>query len=517
MTGFPRNFTIPAAGVVTLALPRAAELSGADNIEAKGIHVTASANVAVYGTTRMDYTTDTFLGLPTKCLGTEYLISSYKNVFDGIPVLNGTQFAIVAVANGTDVTIVPNSAVGAHLANQPYLIKLNRGETYQLRNEAGQPADLTGTQVLSTKPIGVFGSHRCANVQSLSQFFCDTVVEELLPVASWGSSFFVVPLATRKSDTVRVLSAANNNLVTVATTSGSQSFTLQRATYKDLVLDQPTRISCREASAVMQFANSSDADHVTDADPFMAMIQPSNTWLSESRICTPAAIDFEDNYINLIATSQAFLDNTLINGTLVAAWPAADINKGLLPSGAVFARIRLKPATAYFIDGRSPLGLTAYGFSEYDSYGYPGGMRFTDTSPPIILCPQQVTLNCQSVAGAADCVAAVPDLTLKADFFDDCTPEGQLVVTQTPKAGEFRPPGLITVVITATDAKGNKAQCTVTLIVDSKWTQQQFGPTIASNPALEATVWGAAADPDQDGCPTLWKRPWAATPTGRHL
>jgi hypothetical protein len=249
----------------------------------------------------------------------------------------------------------------------------------------------------------------------------------------------------------------------------------------------------------MQFANSSDADHITDADPFMAMIQPSTTWLTEYRICTPAETDFAENYINLIATSQALLDSTLINGTLVAAWNPADINKGLLPSGPVFARIRLKPATAYFIDGRSPLGLTAYGFSEYDSYGYPGGMRFTDTSPPIITCPEQVAISCNSVAGAVACVAPAPDLTLKADFFDDCTPEGHLVITQTPKAGELLQPGTYPVTITAADAKGNKAQCVVTLIVEPKWTQQQFGAVVIANPALEATVWGANADPDQDG------------------
>jgi hypothetical protein len=131
------------------------------------------------------------------------------------------------------------------------------------------------------------------------------------------------------------------------------------------------------------------------------------------------------------------------------------------------------------------------------------------------MCPQQVTLNCQSVAGATDCVAAVPDLTLKADFFDDCTPEGQLVVIQTPKAGELRPPGTYQVVITATDAKGNKAQCTVTLIVEPKWTQQQFGPTIASNPALEATVWGAGADPDQDGLPNALEEAVGSDPNGK--
>jgi hypothetical protein len=501
LSGFPRTFVIPASGAVTIPIPSAAELSGPDRIEGKGVHIVASANVAVYGTSRMDYTTDSFLALPFKCLGMEYLISSYKNVFNGIPILNGSQFAIVAVANNTIVTVIPSQNVGTHLAKQPYVIQLNRGETYQLRNEAGQPADLTGTQILASKPIGVFGSHRCANVQSVNQFFCDTVLEQLLPVSSWGSSFFVVPLATRKSDTVRVLSGGNDNLVTVASSSGSQGFTLQSGEFKDLTLDSPTRVSCRQRSTVMQFANSSDFDHVTDADPFMAMIQPITSWLSEYRFCTPPLADFENNYINLVATTQATLDNTLINGKFVSAWNPADIDKGSLPSGAVFARVRLEPRTAYLVDARSPIGLTVYGFSEYDSYGYPGGMRFGDTLPPIITCPQELTISCQSVPGAAGCLAAVPDLTLKSDFFDDCTPEGQLVVNQTPKPGELLNPGTYSVKITAADAKGNQAECTVKLVIEPGWAQQQFGPAIASNPSLQASIWGGSADPDQDGLP----------------
>lgn len=510
--GFPRNFAIPAGGAITLTLPRAAELSGPESIEAKAVHIVASADVAVYGTTRMDYTTDTFLGLPTKCLGTEYLVCSYRNVFQGIPILNGTQFAIVAVANGTKVSIVPKIAVGGHPANVPFVVELDRGETYQLRNEGGQPADLTGTEIRSNKPVGVFGSHRCANVQSVNQFFCDTVVEELLPLSSWGDSYFVVPLATRKSDTVRIISGANANLVTLSSAGGGQSFVLQRGETRELQIEQATRIVCRGPALVAQYSNSSDFDQVTAADPFMSLIQPSPTWLSQYRLCTPVASEFENNYLNLVALTESLLDSTTINGVSLPAWNPAEISRGGFPGGAAFARVRLQPGTAYHVVGKSALGLTAYGFSEYDSYGYPGGMRFGDTSAPILSCPAEVTIDCQAVPGAATCVAAVPDFTRRIDIFDDCTPAGRLKVTQTPPPGTMLPPGFYNVTVVAVDGHGNQAQCLVTLVVDTKWSEQQFGAVVASNPALEATVWGGEADPDKDGIPNRFEQALGSDP-----
>lgn len=515
LPGYPRLFTIPPSGAARIELPPKAELAGADAIEKKGIHILTTANVAVYGTTRMDYTTDSFLALPTPCLGTEYLVSTFRNVFDGIPVLNGSQFAIVAVANGTEVTVVPPAKVGSHPAQQPYLIKLQRGETYQLRQEAGQPADLTGARLVSNKPIAVFGSHRCANVQSVNQFFCDTVVEELLPVASWGSSFFIVPLETRKSDTVRVLSSDNDNLVTVVTLAGNQSFVLQRGQFKDLVLERPTRINCRAPSMVMQFANSSDADQVTKADPFMTMIQPLNTWLSQYRFCTPAAADFEDNYLHLIAPSKSLLDLATVNGTTVAAWNPAEISTGSLPSGYVFARLKLKPDTSYIVLGRERLGMIAYGFSEFDSYGYPGGMGFQGSPAPVLTCPSDVTVNCQNVPGTTGCVGIVPDFALRVDVFDDCTEKGQLAVSQKPAPGTPLQPGTYTVTVTATDGSGKTTECAVKFTVQTSWPNQQFGPNTAANPALEKTVWGALADPDKDGLINAMEEALGSDPNAR--
>jgi hypothetical protein len=510
--GYPRNFTIPPSGALRMELPRAAELSGPDAIERKGVHIVTTARVAVYGTTRMDFSTDSFLALPTPCLGTDYWISSFGNVFDGIPILNGSQFAIVAVANGTEVTVTPRAKVGAHPAMVPYVIKLNRGETYQLRQEAAQPADITGTRIVSNKPIGVFGSHRCANIQSVNQFFCDTIVEQLLPVAGWGSTFFVVPLATRKNDTLRVLSSDNDNLVTVVTLAGSQSFVLQRGEHRDLVLERPTRIDCRAPSFVTQFANSSDADQVVNADPFMTLIQPAASWLTQYRFCTPAVVDFEHHYLHLIARSASILEIVTLNGTPVSAWDPDHITRGALPTGFAFVQLKLLPNTSYVVVGSTELGMIAYGFSEFDSYGYPGGMRFQGSPAPVLTCPPDLTVDCQSVPGATGCVGIVPDLTLRADVFDDCSEKGQLSVSQKPPAGTPLQPGTHEITVVATDSSGMKTECVVKFTVEASWPTQQFGPVTASNPALEATVWGTKADPDDDGIPNAMEQALGTDP-----
>lgn len=326
-------------------------------------------------------------------------------------------------------------------------------------------------------------------MQSFNQFFCDVVVEELLPLAAWGSSYFVVPLATRTSDTVRVLSSDNDNLVTVANSGGSSSFTLARGQHKDLVLDLATRITCRRPALVAQFSNSSDADHVAYADPFMALVQPAMSWLQQYRLCTPPQGQFESNHVNLVAGSLAAVNAIRVNGTAVSALPAGTVTTGTFSTGQGFARVRLQPGTTYLINsaaagiagGPVPFGLTAYGFSEFDSYGYPGGMTFDDLQGPLISCPAEVTIRCTGTG--PDCVVDAPNLIALSEFFDNCTPGAQLTITQSPRAGEALRLGNYQVTISATDANGNRSTCITRLIVQPMWEEARFGAqTVANTP-----------------------------------
>src|ERR1039458_3504596 len=192
---FTANFTIPGGGAATVTLPAVADLGNANNlIQTNGIHVVASQSVSVYGYNHVPFTTDAFLGLSTRSIGKSYLVLSYRNVFTGVPELNGAQFAIVATVDNTTVSIIPSNSVGW----APFSFTLMQGQTYQLRNTNPFPADITGTSVVADQPIAVFGSHQCANIPDANVFFSDYLVEQLFPLELWGTNFVTVPLRSEE-------------------------------------------------------------------------------------------------------------------------------------------------------------------------------------------------------------------------------------------------------------------------------------------------------------------------------
>ncbi len=155
---FSAPFTVTANTVVPVIVPTSVSIHTNDVVDNKGIHVTSDQEITVYGLNQIPFTTDAYLGLPTDVLGTDYIVLNYKSGSYGGDV------GIVGTADGTTVTITPSATTLTHPAGTPFNITLNQGQTYELENSGDVNADLTGTIITSTNPVGVLGAVRCANI-----------------------------------------------------------------------------------------------------------------------------------------------------------------------------------------------------------------------------------------------------------------------------------------------------------------------------------------------------------------
>lgn len=362
---FSAPFSVTPGAVTTVTLPVAVRMDSSDTVENKGVHIRADEEVTVYGLNRRNATTDAFIGLPTDILGTDYINLGYGNV----NVVNASQFGIVASQDNTTVTITPTVTTGARTAGIPYNITLNQGQTYQLRNTSAAPADLSGTIVQSDLPIGVFGSHQCANIPQ-GFVACDHLVEQLPPTTTWGTAFVTFPLATRvNGDTFRILASED---VTTVSINGVVVATLNRGEFHETVITGAAVINTDKPVLVAQYSNSSSFDGVT-SDPFEVLVPPFEQFLPSYTITTPAS-GFVSNYVNVVAPNAAVGAITL-DGVPIPAGDYTPIGASGFSGAAVPVSLG-----SHNLGGPLPFGLTSYGFDSFDSYGYPGGLGLAEVA-----------------------------------------------------------------------------------------------------------------------------------------
>ena len=392
-------------GVATFKIPPQYSIDEEETPRSAGIFVFATRPVAVYAETRIDYSTDAYTVLPTGLLGDDYRVLGYKNVWsdDAGEILNGTQFVVCAAFDGTVVSIEPTAKTTGNPTGGNVTINLERGETYLMRSMDEGGGDLSGTRIRSNRPVAVYGGHRCANIPDENVFFCDTLVEQMLPTKYWGTSYTTAPLLTRTGgDVIRVMAADNGlSFPTDVFRNGALVASLEAGEVYETVELAPALWSSEFPISVAQYSQSSDADGVTKSDPFMALVQPNSSWLSRYPICSPPSDGFELNVVNIIAPTALLgipsqsggptpirIDGVPIQYSAFTDIPGTGYSYAQRPVGA----------GPHLVDSAGfqtpfPFGLLVYGFSTYDSYGYPGGMCFLDREPPQIFgCQEELVV-----------------------------------------------------------------------------------------------------------------------------
>jgi hypothetical protein len=344
-------------------------------------HLRSTVPVTVYQFNPLQYTKDgTFsysndasLLLPTNVWRTRYYTASwapYASV--GYPSL----FAVTATHDNTMVTITAKAATPASQGAPAFApgvansVMLNAGDVLELGSIQG---DLTGSLVDSDKPVQVISGHYCTNVPD-NITACDHLEESMFPVDTLGTHYIVsapavTSIPTGKVQVIRIIATGANTTLTYDPPQPGAPTTIAQAGGFAEIQNTAAAFSITSDQKVMvvQYMEGQDAGGAT-GDPAMTLAVPVEQFRTQYLFHAPT--NYESNYVDVTAPvgSVVTLDGAPLD---------------FMPIGTTgYSLARVYPLTAgpnndgnHSIQSTMAFGITVYGYGQYTSYWYPGGLN----------------------------------------------------------------------------------------------------------------------------------------------
>ena len=354
--------------------------------------------LTVVGVNEMLFSTDAFLVFPkieTKSKTYEYFaLSADRGPFQNMK----SFFGFVTTEHDTKITITPVTRIDTIFVK---FLVFDSGRNYTETIPAAgtsvagtASSDISGTRIVSDKPLSFFSGHQCGLIFSDSSVDCSHLVEQVPPTETWGFKFFLVPLSTRSADGYRILACRGGTECSVSCSctdaSLSENITLANpGDFKQLIYKtRYCSVECNRPVLIFQFSLGYTYDEVARSAPFAVMIPPVG--------------QYSNNY-NLVFFESKDLD-TQGEQVVFEAWiniaiPADHDPSGLRFDGSPLCGVRF--VDVYCNDGKvcgrvaqynltSDTGshklehinpdarfiATVYGWERHNSYGYVGGMKF---------------------------------------------------------------------------------------------------------------------------------------------
>jgi hypothetical protein len=375
-------FTVAAGTVTNINIVLAAMMLDYDTVETSGIRVIATRPVSIYGLDYDAHVSAAFTGYPTTMLSTNYCVMARPSFIPGYY----SQLAVLATASNTTVNISPSitaNLAGSYWSNS---FTMQPGETYQINSQT-EGDDVTGTWVTSDKPIAVFAGANLADVPAEFVFYGNPLMQEQLPVESWGKEVLAISFAgLTNGASYRVLAADNDTVVTISglvitsyinyapweiTTSNEVVVVTNLAGVPyDIMVDGPVEFQASKPIQVAEFANGLTSDNNAngeEGDPCEILLPPVGHCLMTNIVTTPV-MGFDQNHLNIIVVQSA-ITNTFVNNSLVPATNFAAIGT----SGYFGAQLSVTNGVYRVVSSQS-VEVQVYGFGDADAYGYFGGV-----------------------------------------------------------------------------------------------------------------------------------------------
>jgi len=296
--------TITAANEAFVELPHDLQTFADTTITNKGIYIQIDSNDAVViGQNFRPHRADTdgsYLAVPTVDLN----ITQYK-YFELDMVLGAGRWPSQLLVVGTQANTTMNitltqpvttiiNGVNIHLvAGTEYSYNIGQLQTFYISHLQ----DLTGTKIVTDKPVSLFSGHGCA-ILPVTAGDCDHMIEQSLPTAMWGTKFYIAPIP-RIVDTyyIRVLAANDITEVNVYCNNVEDSYTINEGDiiHKELGMLDHCAIHSNKEVLVVQFARSR-----YPSDPAMVLVPATIHYSNKILSSTVSGYQTDLHYIHSV-------------------------------------------------------------------------------------------------------------------------------------------------------------------------------------------------------------------------
>ena len=310
-----------------------------------------------------------------------------------------SQVLLVGCQNDTSITITPTQPVEIPLDAQTdsslvdissgitsHTITLHQMQTLIFTNQM----DLTGSKIVSNKPLAVLTGHGCGNAVMNSNF-CGHLAVQIPPTITWGTEFLLAPFAIQSSGQVYKMVAAENltlilikesesetvNEVKISEAGGEHTLYTATGEFYYVTSDKPIFVT--------QFSHGGNVDPSDDVigGPVMLIVSPTHMYINSTTFITLDS-KFTQHAISVTVTdsigfdpNDVLFDEELLNCT----WKAIESTNGITVGwGCTFTSLTDKSQHCVRHSNGGWLSVLSYGFGAQVGYGYLAGMELQGLS-----------------------------------------------------------------------------------------------------------------------------------------
>ena len=213
-----------------------------------GFKIRASEPITAYYEVNTLFNPEIFALKGTNALGFRFIVPAQNFMNNRAGATSG--FNIVATEDNTSITITPTKNIKGHLANIPFTIILNKGETYFAEAASLAGADhLSGSQIKSNKKIAVTVHDDSVIGTPLGGGCQDLMGDQLIPINLFGKEYIAIKGYLRNPDRVCLFAVNDNTLISI---DGSNVATLNKGESYTHLLSNPTAyVSASDSISVL--------------------------------------------------------------------------------------------------------------------------------------------------------------------------------------------------------------------------------------------------------------------------